>query len=233
MEEDVEEDEDELDDAMEREVDSELDTSYVVQRSDLPDLSFEFDPDSDDEEGEDFSEDDLSVHLEDHSLGQDYDTSLEVSSGVFDANYANTFEEPNSFKEVLWNTAGPSVGGMIILLDLLKDDLEADEAGLPAKFTKIPTTLLALLVEEAGKERGKQIEFIEEILESLDKISHTNSHDEATSPDEGTNEEASKTQGTLPGAHKASPTEEAAVEPATPAGRDKEGAQSLSIASTG
>ena len=143
------------------------------------------------------------------------------------------FEEPNSFKELLWNTAGPSVGGMIILLNLLKDDLEADEAGLPVEFTKIPATLLALLVEEAGKERGKQIEFIEEILESLDKISQTYSHNEATSSDEGTNEGASKTQGTLPGAQKASPTEEAAVEPATPAGRDKEGAQSLSMASTG
>ena len=43
------------------------------------------DPDSDDTEGKDFSEDDLSVHLEDHSLGQDYDSSSEVASGVFDA----------------------------------------------------------------------------------------------------------------------------------------------------
>ncbi len=117
--------------------------------------------------------------------------------------------------------------------NLLKNDLEADEAGLPAKFTNIPATPLAPLVKEAGKERGKQIEFIEEILESLDKISHTYSHDEATNPDEGTNEGASKTQGTLPGAQKASPTEEADVEAATPAGRDKEGAQSPSMASTG
>ncbi len=192
MEEDVEEDEDEFDDAMEREEDSKLDTSYVIQCSDLPDLSFEVDPDSDDEEGEDFSEEDLSVHLEDHSLGQDYDSSSEVSSGMFDANYANTFEEPDSFKELLWNIAGPSVGSMIIFLDLLKDELEAEEAGLPAEFNKIPANLLALLVEEAGKECGEQIKYILEIiLEALDKISQTNSHDEAPSPDEGTNEEAS------------------------------------------
>jgi hypothetical protein len=233
MEEDMKEDKDEFDDAMEREEDSELDTSYVVQCSGLPDLSFEVDPDSDNKEGKDFSEDDLSVHLEDHSLGQDYDSSSEVASGVFSANYANTFEEPNSFKELLWNRAGPSVGSMIIFLDLLKDELEAEEAGLPAKFNKIPANLLALLVKEAGKECGEQIKYIKVILEALHKISQTNSHDEAPSPDEGTNEEASKTQGTLPGAHKASPTEEAAVEPATPAGRDKEGAQSSSMASTG
>ncbi len=129
--------------------------------------------------------------------------------------------------------AGPSVGSMIIFLDLLKDDLEAEEVGFPAKFHKIPAKLLDLLVEEAGKKNGEEIEYIEEILEALNKISQTNSHDEEPSPDEGTNEEASNTQGTLPGAHKASPTEEAAVEPATPAGRDKEGAQSLSMAPTG
>ncbi len=118
-------------------------------------------------------------------------------------------------------------------MSLLKDNLEADEAGFPSKFTNIPAPLLALLVKEACKERGEQIEFIEEILKSLDIISHTNSHNEATRPDEGANEEASKTQGTLPRAHKVSPTEEAAVEPATLAGRDKEGAQSPSMVTTG
>ena len=212
-----------------------MDTSYVVQRSDLPDLSFEVDPDSDDEEGKDFSEDNLSVHLEDHSLGQDYDSSSEVASGVFDASFTNTFDEPNTntFKELLWNIARPSVGSIIIFLDLLKDDLEAEEVGLPAGFNKILVNFLAQLVEEAGKELGEQIKYIEEISEALDKISQTNSHNEASSPDKGTNEEASKTQGTLPGAQKASPTEEATVEPATPVGRDKEGAQSPSMASAG
>jgi len=126
MEEDVEGDEDEFNVAIDREEESELNTSYVVHRSDLPDLSFKVDPNSDDKEGKDFSEDDLSVHLEDHSLGQDYDSSLEVASGVFDASYANKFEEPNTFKELLWNIAGPSVGSIIIFLDLLKDDLEAE-----------------------------------------------------------------------------------------------------------
>jgi len=166
---------------MEREVDSELDTSSVVQRGNLTDLSFDVNPNSEDEEGEDFSGDDLGVHPGDHSLDQDYDTSSEVSSGRFTADYANTFSEPISFKELLWNTAGPSPGGMIIFLGLLKDDLEADEAGLPAKFISIPETLLAQLAKEAGKDRGKQIETIDKILESLEQISHTNSHDVATS----------------------------------------------------
>ncbi len=51
MEEDKEEEEEEFNDAMEREEDSEVDTTYVVQRGDLTDLSFGVDPDSEDEEG--------------------------------------------------------------------------------------------------------------------------------------------------------------------------------------
>jgi hypothetical protein len=101
MEEDEEEEEEEFDDAMEREEDSEVDTSYVVQCGDLTDLSFDVDPDSEDEEGEDFSGDDLREHPGDHSLDQDYDTASEVSSGKFTADYANTFAEPISFKELL------------------------------------------------------------------------------------------------------------------------------------
>jgi len=199
----------------------------------LTDLSFDVDPGSEDKEGVDFSGDDLRVHPGDHSLDQDYDTASEVSSGRFAADYANMFAEPISFNELLWNTAGPSPGGMIIFLGLLKDDNEANKAGLPAEFINIPKTLLAQLAKEAGEDRGKQIKAIDKILESLERISHTNSHNVAPSPDEGANEEASKTQGTPPGAHKASLTEEAAVEPTTTVGRDKEGAQSPSMASAG
>jgi len=51
---------------------------------------------------------------------------------VFDASYTNTFKEPNTFKELLRNIAKPSMGSIIIVLDSLKDDLEVEEAGLPA-----------------------------------------------------------------------------------------------------
>jgi hypothetical protein len=232
-EQDMEEDEEECDDAMDREVDSKEETPYAVHRSDSPSLLAGLNPDSDNEGGKDFLEDDLSVHLEDNYLSKDYDSSSEVASGVFDASHANLFEEPKSFKEHLWNLAGPSVGSMSIFLNLLKDNLEEDKAGFPAGFSKIPQHLLTLLAEEAGKDRRDQIEYAEEILKALNKIGQTNSHEGAPTLDEGSNQEASKTQGTLPGAHQASPTEAAAVEPATPAGRDKEGVQSLSMAPTG
>jgi hypothetical protein len=190
-------------------------------------------PYSNDEEGKDFLEDNLSVHQEDLTLGEDYDTTSEVSSGVFDKIHSNQFEEPDTFKQQLWNVAGPSPGSILICLNFLKDNLEADEAGLPADFNRMPVKLLELMVQEAGEDRGEQIKFIAEILEALKQINQTDSHNEAPSSDEGIGQEASKTQGMLPRAHKASPTEKAAIEPAITAGRDKEGVQSPSMATTG
>jgi hypothetical protein len=160
---------------------------------------------------------------------------LEVSSGVFDTTHSNKFEEPVNFKKLLWNVAGPSPGIMIILLDLLKDDLEADHVGLPTDFDRIPMKLLKFMVLDAGEDQENQIKFIKQIIEELEQINQTNSHNKDFSQDGGTDQPsiASKTQGTLPGAHKASPTEEAAIESAMMAGRDKEGMQSLSVAPPG
>jgi hypothetical protein len=112
------------------------------------------------------------------------------------------------------------------------DELEADQARLPAKFNRVPAKLLEFLVQEAGEDHKDQINFIKQITEELEQIGQTNSCKMILSPDNGIGQsEASKTQGMLPWLHKASSTEEAAIELATMARRDKEGAQSLSVAS--
>ncbi len=90
------------------------------------------------------------------------------------------------------------------------------------------------MVHEAGEDRDNQINYIEQIMAELEQLSQTKSCNKALSPDKGIGQSnASKTQGTLPGAHEASPTEEAAIDLATMAGQDKEGAQSLSMAIPG
>jgi hypothetical protein len=95
--------------------------------------------------------------------------------------------------------------------------------------------LLELMVQDAGEDREDQIRFIEHITEELKQISQTTSRNKAFCLEGGPghSSDASKTQGMLPRAHEASPTEEAAIEPALMAGRDKEGAQSPSMASPG
>jgi hypothetical protein len=61
---------------------------------------------SDNKQGKDFLEEDSSEHHEDLTLfGDDYVTSLEVSSGVFDSVYSNKFEVPDNFKKLIWNKA--------------------------------------------------------------------------------------------------------------------------------
>jgi hypothetical protein len=123
---------------------------------------------------------------------------------------------------------------MIIPLGLLKDELEADQAGLPTEFNRWPTKLLEFLVQEAGEDHNNQINYIKQIMVELEQLGQTDLRNKALSPDKGIGQSnASKTQGTLPGAHKASPTEEAAIELATMAGPDKEGVQSLSMATPG
>ncbi len=89
-------------------------------------------------------------------------------------------------------------------------------------------------MQEAGEDRDDQINYIKQIKAELEELCQTNSHNEVLSPDKGIGQsDASKTKGMLPRAHEASPTEEAAIELATMAGQDKEGAQSLSMAPPG
>ncbi len=55
-------------------------------------------PNSDDKGGKDFSKDDLSVHQDNLTLGDEYDTASKVNSGVFDAIHSNKFEEPENVR---------------------------------------------------------------------------------------------------------------------------------------
>jgi hypothetical protein len=216
-------------------VDGDQDEGKDEEFGDVFDREEIINPHSDDNGGEDFNEDDLSIHQDDLTLGDDFDTASEVSSGVFDATHSNKYEEPENFKRLLWNVAGASTGSIIIMLELLKDDLEADQAGLPADFNRIPLTLLEFMISDTGEDRKEQIKFIKKIMEDVKQRGQTDSLNKASSLEkgEGQPQEASKTQGTLPRAHKVSPTEEAAIEPATMAGQDKEGVQSLSVVPTG
>jgi hypothetical protein len=174
-------------------------------------------PHSDNKGGKDFNEDNLSIHQEDLTLGDDFDTASKVSSRVFNATHSDKNKEPENFKQLLWNVAGPSAGSMIIMLELLKDDLEADQAGLPDDFNQIPLTLLEFTILDAGEDHEEQIKFIEKIMEDVKQLGQTDSLNKASSLEkgEGQPQKASKTQGTLPGAHEASPTEKVAIEPAT------------------
>jgi hypothetical protein len=198
-----------------------------------------------------FNENDLSIRSGDHNLGiEEYDPdAVEVSLGIFDAEHSKKYKTPNSFLQALWNAAGPSVGSMITQLDIIRDKLEGEEAGVDPDFSKNDIQLINFMIKEAGEDTDKCIAFIEDVIETLDKYKEGNKTEAEATPSnlqEGhTNEEilapkkgggtttASKTQGLLLRAPEASLAEETAMETANMAAGNEEGAQSVSMVQSG
>jgi hypothetical protein len=170
-----------------------------------------------------------------------------VSSGIFDAEHGQKYEELVNFLQALWNAAGPSVGSMLTQLDLIKTELGGDKAGVEPDFSKTNAQLLDLLIEEAEEDTDKCITFINSVIAKLDKkykekeetemeITQSDApegrpeEESLTAKEGGGTSPASKTQGLLPRAPEASPAEGAAKETdTTMEGGDKEGAQSVSM----
>jgi hypothetical protein len=175
-----------------------------------------------------------------------------VSSGEFDAAYVKKYANPKTFLHALWNAAGPSAGAMVTCLDIIKDKLEGELAGVPAEFRNLPEELIQFMYKEAGVDTRNMIKFITDVSNQLSQFDEeereedNESHVKVITYNEdapvesnlgiatgGTQEGASKTQGTLPGAHQTSPAEGTVNKPATDAGEDKERAQSMSMATSG
>jgi hypothetical protein len=183
--------------------------------------------------------DDPSYHTEDDSYDnpnehdidpEDYDEALEVSSGELDAVHANRFQAPGTFRQQLWNNAGPTIDSMMVQLTMIKDNLEDDEAGLPFEWMGVSTELRTFLDEEVGDGISAQLIYINNMLAEMYEMNPTGvwTFDPLNmEPDDIP--KASKTQESPPGAQEARPADKAAA-PARSAGRDKEGVLSLGMA---
>jgi hypothetical protein len=202
-----------------------------------------------DSDEESYNKEDMSIQTgdQDLSLG-DYDPeATEVLSGIFEAEHGQKYEEPANFLQALWNVAKPSVGSMLTQLDLIETKLKGDNAGVEPDFSQINGQLINFLIKEAGEDTDECINFIDSVIAMLDKYEEKEdtemeimqsgapegrSEEEALTPEEGGGTSlASKSQGTLPRASEASPTEGATKETNTMmADGDKEGAQSMSMA---
>jgi hypothetical protein len=93
-----------------------------------------------DKSGNNFSKDNMGVKSRDKELSlKNYNLeALEIFSGEFEAAHSQKYQEPTKFLQVLWNKAGPSVGSIKIMLDLMKNEFEGEIAGLQADTTNIP-----------------------------------------------------------------------------------------------
>ena len=163
----------------------------------------------------------------------DYDEALEVSSGELEAVHANRFHRPVSFKQQLWNDAGPTVDSMVVQLSLIKDNLRDDEAGLQIEWMGVSKYLRAFLEVEAGQDPSEQRLYVEDMITEMYQLnpSEVRTFDPLIQEQEES-PYASKTQGTPPGAPEARPAVEAAT-PVEVTGGDKEGVRSLGMAPGG
>jgi len=153
-----------------------------------------------------------------------------VSSGEFDAVHANKFQTPYNFKQQLWNDAGPTVDSMVILLTMIKENLEDDEAGLPFEGMGVSKELRTFLDKAVGSGISDQIIYINDIIVEMYQMNPTGVRTfDPLNTVEVDELNASKTQGTPPGAQEARPEDEAAT-PDNGTGRDKEGVLSLGMA---
>ncbi len=108
---------------------------------------------------------------------------------------------------------------MVTCLDILKDKLEGQIAGVLAEFRDLPEQLINFMYEEAGEDPHNVIKFITHVSHQLSQIDNGEGEEDIKShvkvityaedapveealgiDDEGTQEGASKTQGSLPGA---------------------------------
>jgi hypothetical protein len=114
---------------------------------------------------------------------------------------------------------------------MIKENLEDDEAGLPFEWVGVSKELRTFLDEAVGGGINDQIIYINDMIVEVYQMNPTGvrTFDPLNAVDEDDELNASKTQGTPPGAQEARPEEEAAT-PDNETGRDKEGVLSLGMA---
>ncbi len=148
-----------------------IEVSRLTARMEKATASLQLRSEEEVSKGSPFSEDDLSVRSCNLDLQlYDYDSDAqEVSSGKFDARHVKKYANPETFKHVLWNTAGTSVGAMRICLEIIKEELSGQIAGVPAEFKDLPEQLIGCMYKEAGEDIHNAITFITGMHEQLGK----------------------------------------------------------------
>jgi hypothetical protein len=201
---------------------------------------------SSDEDGKTYKGDNSIAQSKDEELDmKSYDSNItEVNSGVLDANHSQRYVNPANFCQALLNEAGPTVGAMKVMLEMMRTEFDGELLGLKADLTHFSQHLINFLIEESGENTKDAIAFLDQTSADIsqykeDTTRETRSHidiskkPESPSPDKGDERtEASKTQGTVPRAPEATPTEGIATTIKTTAG-DEEGPQSMSMVPDG
>jgi hypothetical protein len=116
----------------------------------------------------------------------------EVDSGVFDANHAQRYVDPANFCQALWNEAGPTVGAMKVMLEMMRTEFEGELLGLKADLTHFPKLLVDVLIEESRENPNDAIGFLDQTLVDITQLEEQNNEDTVG------NQAATKNEDALP-----------------------------------
>jgi hypothetical protein len=79
---------------------------------------------------------------------ENYDRDVpEVSSGKFEVAHGQKYQKPSNFLQAFWNKAGPLVGSMKIMLELMKNEFKGELTGFHADLTNILQQLIDYLIK--------------------------------------------------------------------------------------
>jgi hypothetical protein len=201
---------------------------------------------SSDKDGKTYKDDDPPAQSADKELDiTSYNYSVtEVDSGVFDANHAQRYVELANFRQALWNKAGPTVGAMKVMLEMIRTEFEGELLGMKANLIHFSQNITNLLIKESGEDPNDMIALLDQTSADISQYEEQHNKDKdihkAVAEDQDTlppdkevqQSVASKTQGTVLRAPEVTPAEGIATTVDTTAG-DKEGPQSVSMAHGG
>ncbi len=134
-------------------------------------------------DGKTYKGDDSIAQSKDEELDmKSYDSNItEVNSGVFDANHSQRYVNPANFRQALWNDAGPTVGAMKVMLEMMRTEFDGELLGLKADLTHFSQHLINFLIEESGENPKDAIAFLNQISADIsqyeeDTTGKTRSH---------------------------------------------------------
>jgi hypothetical protein len=119
---------------------------------------------SSDKDGETYKDDDPPAQLADKELDiTSYNSSVtKVDSGVFNTNHAQRYVEPANFCQALWNEAGPTVGAMKVMLQMIWTEFKGELLGMKADLTQFSQNLINLLIKESGGDPNDMIALLDQ-----------------------------------------------------------------------
>jgi hypothetical protein len=113
--------------------------------------------------------------VDEQGMEEDKDPNSDSELLEWEKMWGRKFQNPTSFKEQLWNDAGPSLGAMEVYVKEVLDELEYEEFSEEweqemEKHPYITKELREFLANEAGATREEQQAFLHEVLEDIAEI---------------------------------------------------------------